>query len=211
MAGQDPINRRRFFRHGLRELLKPLANAVEPLERAIEQFEKFEQQVGNQPSKKPVPPPKSESIWLRPPGALNEPKFQETCSRCGNCVRVCPAQCIKIDSTGKLGDGAPYIDPDEMPCIVCDGLVCMRSCPTEALVPTALGLLNMGTAMWNEQTCVRSKGEDCKICVDQCPIGEVAIELIDNRIAVRDRGCTGCGVCQHHCPTSPKSIVVKPR
>jgi ferredoxin-type protein NapG len=44
-----------------------------------------------------------------------------------------------------------------------------------------------------------------------CPIGSVAIELRANMIHVNEDGCTGCGVCQQQCPTSPKSIVVIPR
>ena len=35
----DPVNRRRFFREGLRELLKPLANAIDPVHEAVKQFE----------------------------------------------------------------------------------------------------------------------------------------------------------------------------
>ena len=40
MADDDdqPFNRRRFFRHGLRELLKPLTKAAEPLEQVMRQI-----------------------------------------------------------------------------------------------------------------------------------------------------------------------------
>lgn len=206
MDSNKPVNRRRFFREGLRELLKPLAGAMEPLEQVAHQLGRLEDAVPL-----PPPPPGPDGPWLRPPGALDERAFRDTCSRCGTCVSVCPAQCIKIDHSGKKGNGAPYIEPDIMPCVVCDGLVCMRDCPSGALVPTALGLINMGTAVWNEYTCVRSRGEDCKICVDQCPIGSVAIQLRENQIRVIENGCTGCGVCQNYCPTSPKSIVVVPK
>lgn len=195
----EPVDRRRFFRAGLRELLKPLVNAAAPLEQAIDQLSRLSEQ--------PKPPQK----FLRPPGSIDESRFSDVCIRCGTCVSVCPAQCIKIDSTKTIGNGAPYIDPDIMPCVVCDGLVCMRSCPSGAIVPTALGLIDMGTAIWDEKTCLRSHGEDCTICIDQCPIGSMAIELRDNRIHVKEKGCVGCGMCQHHCPTNPKSIRVSPR
>jgi ferredoxin-type protein NapG len=78
-------------------------------------------------------------------------------------------------------------------------------------MPTALGLIDMGTAEWDEMHCARSHGENCTICIDRCPIGSVAIELCDGRIHVIEKGCTGCGVCQQQCPTTPKSIVVIPR
>jgi NAD-dependent dihydropyrimidine dehydrogenase PreA subunit len=31
------------------------------------------------------------------------------------------------------------------------------------------------------------------------------------KVQVIESGCTGCGVCQHDCPTSPKSITITPR
>jgi MauM/NapG family ferredoxin protein len=205
VSDEKPVNRRRFFREGFRELLGPLINAAAPLERAIEQIGKLDN-IQRTPST-----PRRMNLWLRPPGALDEQKFLDTCSRCGNCVSVCPAQCIKIDSTNVKGNGAPYIEPDAMACVVCEGLKCMHVCPTGALLPTPLGEIDMGTARMNYQTCVRSKGENCTICIDQCPIGSVAIELRDGRVHVIEDGCVGCGVCQHYCPTNPKSIVVIPK
>ena len=137
--------------------------------------------------------------------------FRETCSRCRKCVEVCPVQCIKIDSTGERGNGAPYIASEERSCVVCEGLLCMYECPTGALSPIPLADIDMGTALWNESICVRSKGEDCKICVDVCPIGEMAIKLSDGKVQVIEQGCIGCGVCQQRCPTEPKSIIVLAR
>jgi ferredoxin-type protein NapG len=148
--------------------------------------------------------------WLRPPGALPPALFLDTCSHCMACVRVCPVQCIKIDSTGKKGGGAPFIDADATACAVCDGLYCMPACPTGALRPTPLTQIKMGTAVWHSETCVRSSGEDCTICIDHCPIGSFAIELSGNEVKVHEKGCIGCGICQHDCPTNPKAITVTP-
>jgi NAD-dependent dihydropyrimidine dehydrogenase PreA subunit len=39
----------------------------------------------------------------------------------------------------------------------------------------------------------------------------VALELIEGKVTVHEDGCIGCGVCEHHCPTLPKSIVVIPK
>jgi ferredoxin-type protein NapG len=209
LDSDKPVNRRRFFREGLRELLKPLANAIEPLHEAARHLEQMD--LTSAPGKPAAPRQIPLNIALRPPGALEEKAFRDTCSRCGECVRVCPAQCIKIDPNGVRANGAPYIDPNEMPCVVCDGLLCMPVCPTGALVPTILGEIDMGTAIWHQDTCVRTRGEDCTICVDKCPVGTFAIELIANDIHVKEAGCIGCGVCQFECPTSPKSIVIVPR
>jgi MauM/NapG family ferredoxin protein len=203
MSKDRPVDRRRFFREGLRELLKPLAQSVEPLEKAITHFNAVTGKANTAGNKVELP-------FLRPPGALKpDQSFLDTCSRCGKCVEVCPANCIVIDSTGTRGSGAPFIDPTAMPCVVCEGLNCMNICPTGALKLVPVGEINMGLAVWNETTCVRSKGQECKLCVDKCPEGSKAIELSGNKIVVHEAGCIGCGVCQYECPTWPKSIVVR--
>lgn len=221
MSDERPIDRRRFFREGLRELFKPLARAAEPLEHVARQLGGLEESAaGENPYARGVAPtPRrdgsysqgGEKFWLRPPGALEERAFRETCSRCGACVSVCPAQCIKLDYSGVKGEGAPYIDANEMACVLCTGLDCMQTCPSGALLPTPVSDIDMGTAEWHDTTCVRPRGEDCRMCVDHCPVGAAAIELVENRVVVHEQGCTGCGVCQHECPTDPKSIVVVPK
>ncbi len=207
MSEDRHVNRRRFFREGLRELLKPLSKAVEPLNEVARHFKELD--YGAPTPLAPKTP--KQTVWQRPPGALEGKNFTDVCSRCGECVKVCPAACIKIDETGVKGDGAPFIEPNEMPCVMCDGLLCMHVCPTGALRPMPIQDIDMGTARWREETCVRTIGENCTICVDQCPMGTAALELNGNRVVVKEDGCTGCGVCQHYCPTNPKSIVVTPR
>jgi ferredoxin-type protein NapG len=199
------MNRRRFFREGLREFLRPLAGLIEPLEETARQLGAL--------AETPLPqsPPPVTTSWLRPPGALDEQTFRLTCTRSGECVRSCPVQCIKIDYSGINGAGAPYIDVESTACVVCDGLLCMQACPSGALVPTALTDIDMGTAVWHEDTCLRREGNPCTICVDKCPLGATAIVLREGQVEVIAEGCIGCGVCQHECPTTPRSIRVTPR
>jgi len=208
-----PMPRRRFFREGLRELLKPLAELAKPLEEVARQLDELERisSAFADPYHSPAAPVPAPEHWLRPPGSLVERDFLDTCSRCGECVRVCPAQCIKIDYSGSRGKGAPYIDPNQMSCVLCDSLACMNSCPSGALQLVPLSDIDMGTAQWIEHTCVRSYGNECTICVDNCPVGTMALEVRDSRIHVNEDHCTGCGVCQNKCPTDPKSIVVMPK
>jgi ferredoxin-type protein NapG len=200
------MDRRRFFRRGLSELFRPIASAISPLERMAQKIGEMESTTASRMVGKIAP-----DLWLRPPGALNEKSFVQTCDRTGKCVEACPAKCIKLNVSGKKGTGAPYIEVDAAACVVCDGLYCMHVCPSGALVPTSINDIDMGTAVWHEETCTRGEGSDCKICVDICPLGEMAIALKGGLIAVQPLGCIGCGMCQQHCPTSPKSIVVIPK
>jgi MauM/NapG family ferredoxin protein len=194
------VDRRHFFRNGLRELLRPV---VESIDGKLAQLKDV--LPPELPTRAPVP-----LQFLRPPGALVEAGFLSQCSCCGDCVRACPADAIRI--VPHIADSAPFIDANAAPCVVCTTLECMTVCPTGALVPTPIKFIDMGTAQWNPSTCLRPRGDDCRICVDECPIGEVAISLDETgAVRVHEDGCVGCGVCQHRCPTTPKSIVVEPK
>jgi ferredoxin-type protein NapG len=208
MADDPSMHRRQFFRRGLAELLKPAFKAIEPTARALGELEKLDRP--NQPAVSGPPAPVSNTLWLRPPGALREQDFLAACSRCGECVRVCPAEAIKISADA--GHGAPHIDADTRACAACDGLYCMSSCPTGALVPTPLVRIKMGTAVWHDGRCTRTTlGDDCRRCVDVCPIGTAAIDLSADGVQVKPLGCIGCGLCQQDCPTDPRAISVIPK
>jgi ferredoxin-type protein NapG len=202
-SDDKPLARRRFFREGLGELLRPLAKAFEPMQKVAQQLADLDQ-----PAPEPVRQP--ELHWLRPPGALFEQQFRDQCQRSGECVRVCPAKAIKLDYGGVRGEGVPYIDPDEMPCVMCTGLFCMTACPSGAIQQALPEYIDMGVAVWKEHYCLRSSGDNCTICIDRCPVGARALTLVVGKVSVKE-GCTGCGVCQHDCPTSPKSIVITPK
>lgn len=90
----------------------------------------------------------------------------------------------------------------------------MKVCPTGALVLVESKMdIHMGAARVELSTCLRgvdASGEDCMLCVTDCPLGDGAIGL-DERGNIEVRGgCTGCGVCERVCPTEPASIRVLP-
>ena len=208
---KDPrVDRRRFFREGLRELLKPLADAADPITEAMKHFDRSLSPAGASP-RRATARTVSLDYWLRPPGALPEQQFRDACSRCGECVAACPAHCIKIDHSGQQGHGVPFIDVETMPCVVCDSLACMNVCPTGALVPMPLNEIDMGTAVWHQESCLLTQDQHCTICADQCPLGEAAITIEAQRVEVKPAGCIGCGICEHYCPTSPRSITIIPK
>lgn len=151
---------------------------------------------------------------LRPPGAIAEKKFLDTCYRCNNCVDVCPAKAIRpLNGPNVDQTNTPYLDPDLAACVVCEELACMKACPSGALkMVTEPSDISMGLAEVNHDRCVRSAGTDCRLCIDKCPLGSAAIRLdAAGRVEVLEAGCVGCGSCQFYCPPTPKAIVVHPQ
>src|SRR5262245_17631171 len=114
MSLDRKVGRRHFFREALRELLNRTASAMEPVQEALRHLELVPEE-----GSKPTIKSRNERHWLRPPGALfPDQGFRDTCSGCRACVEICPAQCIKIDSSGESGEGAPFIDANVMACVV---------------------------------------------------------------------------------------------
>ena len=202
------MDRRRFFRAGLAEMLKPLDSAIRPLERMAHEVGKLD--AIHSPPPPPVRAPLLDRPWHRPPGAMPEIEFRARCTKCGDCVTACPVHAIKVDPTEDEGGGFPFIDASIQACTMCDGQPCMPACPSGALQITMPDLIDMGTANYFDQTCLRFNGEECTMCVDHCPVGPKALEVKDGWITVHEEGCTGCGMCQNNCPTDPKSIIVIP-
>lgn len=220
---EPPEVRRKFFARAMGEILSPFAGIIErkinPFLRALEQLPEEVEQKADQISRTigahaPVhlPVAREPERILRPPGALPEDEFTALCSRCGICVGVCPAQAIKLDAQTLVGLGYPYIIARTSPCVVCDSLACMHHCPTGALRPLDKLEINMGLAKVTHGLCRRDHGEDCRVCVEACPLGAAAITISaeSGRVRVKQNGCIGCGVCERACPTEPAAIVVIP-
>ncbi|HRW52923.1 MAG TPA: 4Fe-4S dicluster domain-containing protein [Phycisphaerae bacterium] len=208
-SSDSPHDRRAFFRQGLSRLMRPAANYLE--------------------SKLPGPSaPGAVGRPLRPPGAAPEPEFLDLCYRCGSCADHCPADAITLlKSEDERLNGTPAIDPNRRACVVCDDLSCMKVCPSGALKLVDRTAIRIGLAVWDPGTCTRDTNleppdsataesergpHNCRICVDVCPYGADAIRIENNRIRVIDprhdgKGCTGCGVCQEQCPTTPRRAI----
>lgn len=229
----DRFHRRGFFLQGFRNLLKPIADVVE---KRLEHLETVEGSSSKGPTGSwdrgtpgaTIPGAGASgavgaypgglhadvaTVFLRPPGALPEGEFLARCGSCARCVAACPVSAIRPHShpDPKLNQ-KPVIVAANQACVVCNDLSCMKVCPTGALQPLDRASIRMGRAVLLRDVCVRSKGEDCQICVDKCPLGTTAIEipLPGADVSVKD-GCTGCGVCEMYCPTTPRAIVVEPR
>lgn len=204
MKDDEQIDRRRFFREGLRQLFKPVEKAAAPVERFAREFAKLDRPPEPAAPARPITLP----LVLRPPGAVGEKDFLSACSRCGKCAEACPAECIVL--APDVGSGAPHIIAEKKACVVCDSLACMNICPTGALQIVPRFAIHMGRAVWGEGKCLRGDGQDCRICVDACPMGTAALDISPMGGVDVKEACIGCGTCQHVCPTTPRAIVVVP-
>jgi len=150
--------------------------------------------------------------YVRPPGALPEVGFLAACTRCGDCVRACPAHAIvTVPAHGGLAAGTPRLELDREPCIACPDMPCARACPTPALTVPAAGWAGYRLAEleFHPERCITYRGTACRVCVDSCPVGAAAL-IIDEtgHPAVRQEGCIGCGVCVRACVTRPSSFTL---
>ena len=140
------------------------------------------------------PRPKAE---IRPPWAVADTAFTDACTRCGDCLGVCPQHIIVT------GDGGfPTIDFRHGECTFCGA--CVSACKPGALCRADDSLPWSLKASIGE-TCLPNKGVECRVCGDFCdarairfpprlggsPLPEIATDL-----------CTGCGACVAPCPVA---------
>ena len=202
---EAPVGRRGFFGELARELIRP----------AMESWGALKGESDDDGASGPSSAEADYFGLLRPPGVQNEKVFLGRCDRSGECVVACPANAIRLfPDDGSRVARTPYIDPEDSPCVVCHDLACMSACPSGALQRREATVLDMGIAQVDQETCLRSSGDDCHLCIDSCPLhdmGQTVLDLtMDGRVSVRQESCVGCGCCQRVCPTSPRAIQVFP-
>ncbi|UCF44110.1 MAG: 4Fe-4S dicluster domain-containing protein [Planctomycetota bacterium] len=154
---------------------------------------------------------------LRPPGTPSEQRFLARCVGCGTCLATCPTGgLLPLISAHRL-DAAftPVFVPRVGPCLP-DCTACGEACPTGAIsrVPAnRKKTIQIGLAVIDRARCIPwAGGERCVICLDACPAEYDAIELRqvetgEFRPYVKERLCTGCGICEYKCPVEGKSAV----
>ncbi len=154
--------------------------------------------------------------FLRPPGALAEQAFLDSCIRCGKCGESCPNDTIKFFSfeNGWSSYNTPYIVPREKPCILC--MECSQACPTGAIqkikheAEEIISKVNMGKAKVNEDICLSYQGKSCGVCYRACPLPDVSLRVgYMEQPTVMD-ACVGCGICERACIQMPQAIRIIP-
>jgi ferredoxin-type protein NapG len=156
---------------------------------------------------RPQPVPRG----LRPPGALPEERFVQTCTRCRLCVEACPHEALALAGPQDgYPEGTPFLpNVAAKPCHLCDDLPCVAACPEKALLTLPLEEVRMGVAEVDPAICFAHQGQICDYCIDRCPFPEEAIAPDERgRPVVNPERCVGCGLCAYICVTTPGAIAV---
>ncbi len=191
----ERVSRKDFLRGGLRGLLRGMRS--------------------QDTSAAPEPPSAlRRPLFLRPPGAIAEELFVQTCERCSRCVEACHQDSIVAlpAAWGETLEGSPAIFPEARACFLCTDVPCATACPSGALRPLPVHAIRLGVARIDLDTCLMAAGEPCDACVMACPWpGEViAISGPGGVPVVEEALCTGCGLCVGACPTRPWSVRIEP-
>lgn len=141
---------------------------------------------------------------IRPPWALSEAQFVDSCSRCGDCSRACGENIIRT------GDGGfPAIDFQYGECTFCGD--CVSACDSGALSPLAR---DTSGEPWQlslavGSNCLAHNRVICRSCVEQCETRAITFPPRIGGIAtphiVAD-ACNGCGACIASCPVAALSL-----
>ncbi|MEK6599612.1 MAG: 4Fe-4S dicluster domain-containing protein [Deltaproteobacteria bacterium] len=159
---------------------------------------------------------KKKIVYLRPPGAVEESEFISLCTRCDECIKACPHQCIGY-AESDTGLGTPVIVARVSACRLCPGFPCITACKTGALKPVnSIRDVKMGTAIMDKRRCPDHDEEKCSACQQcyrQCPLKDEALYLDDEyRPFLRAEKCAGCGICENICQAvnPPGAISITP-
>ena len=184
--------------YGRRNFLK---QSVVSIGVTVQEYVKHQEAQKKEEDKKPE---HIRTDWLRPPGALEEARFLESCTGCGDCVTACPHESIRI----LAGQKTPLIHPDETPCYLCADFPCIAACEPEALRPVgAVTDVAMGLAVVSQRLC--TAGQGCNACVAQCPTRAIDMDFSSMGIRVDEALCVGCGICEYTCKTVNDQIAIK--
>jgi polyferredoxin len=152
---------------------------------------------------------------IRPPGALPETDFLQTCIRCGECMKSCITNTLQpcFWESGLAGFWTPKMDLRFAPCEQ-NCSVCGRVCPTQAIRSLPLDEktnAKVGTAVLRKEMClVWAQDKLCLICDEICPYNAIVFRTVEGyrRPFVIASRCNGCGFCEQRCPIEGDSAII---
>lgn len=164
-------------------------------------------------------------LLIRPPGALEEKKFLETCVRCGLCMKACLTNAIQPTFLEARLEGL-WTPRLVMKIGYCENncTLCGQVCPTGAIQNLPLPekrKVVIGMAFIRPDRCLPyAFNRQCIVCEEHCPTGEKAIYFVEQemegRNGVRQRLklprvdpklCIGCGICEWVCPVRDRPAI----
>ncbi len=162
---------------------------------------------------------------VRPPGALAEDQFLQTCIRCGACMKVCPTNAIHptLFEAGFEGMWSPVLKMTVGYCEY-ECTLCSQACPTGAIRPIEVAekqKIKIGLAYVDRNRCLPfALGRPCIVCEEHCPTPQKAIWLEETQVT-RGPGrqvtvqqphvdpdlCIGCGICVTKCVVKDRPAI----
>ena len=140
---------------------------------------------------------------MRPPWAIIEQQFIETCTRCAECANHCPNKIIRIAS-----GGFPEIDVSLAGCNFCE--ICVDVCEPNALSLQISEPLNVFASV--SDACFSERGVICRSCGEVCESRAIKFQQVVGGVAhvlLDTTSCNGCGECVSLCPA--KAITMQHR
>ena len=138
---------------------------------------------------------------MRPPWALLEADFIDRCTRCNDCLKVCPTHILVV------GDGGyPTVDFSVGECTFCGD--CVSACQPKALRRDPEQVPWASKASIGED-CLPRQGVECRVCGDFCDARAIRFppRLGGSPLPEIDpEKCTGCGACVAPCPVTAISV-----
>jgi len=140
--------------------------------------------------------------FLRPPWAVEEYDFVDTCRDCKACAIACPESIIDFDSRNQ-----PIINFQKGECTFC--AECLSVCASGALSKQSSEQQPWNAKVQLNPGCLSEKNTLCRSCGEVCEYRAIHFPLSVQGIVspvINSEKCNGCGACVAICPTQALQV-----